>query len=174
MATAVLPHVSIDEYLHSVYQPDVDYVDGTLEERNLGEFDHADLQSELVTFFRNRSEEWNIRTVVETRVQTTPTRFRIPDICVMPLAWKRTQIIREAPMLCIEVLSPEDRMSNVLVRCREFNAMGRPEAWILDPKKRIAHRVTAAAVTELSNGALELAGTPITLDLAALFAVLDR
>ena len=34
--------LSIDEYLHTSYKPDVDFVDGEIEERNLGEFDsHA-------------------------------------------------------------------------------------------------------------------------------------
>ena len=45
--------VSIDEYLHTDYSPDVDYVDGELVERNVGEFDHADLQSEIVHYFRS-------------------------------------------------------------------------------------------------------------------------
>ncbi len=33
--------VSVDEYLHSVYEPDVDYVDGVLEDRNVGEKKHG-------------------------------------------------------------------------------------------------------------------------------------
>ena len=45
MASAVrVPFLSVEEYLHSSYEPDADYVDGFLEERNLGEFDHGDLQ----------------------------------------------------------------------------------------------------------------------------------
>ena len=43
MATAADPLVSLYEYLHSNYQRDMDYVDGVLEERNLGENTHADL-----------------------------------------------------------------------------------------------------------------------------------
>ena len=36
--------VSVEEYLNSDYQPDCDYVDGVLEERNLGEYNHGRLQ----------------------------------------------------------------------------------------------------------------------------------
>jgi hypothetical protein len=36
-ASAVVPFVSAEEYLHSDPQPDMDYVDGVTEERNLGE-----------------------------------------------------------------------------------------------------------------------------------------
>jgi hypothetical protein len=41
MATAA---VGIAEYLSTVYDPDCDYVDGEILERNLGAFDHARLQ----------------------------------------------------------------------------------------------------------------------------------
>jgi Uma2 family endonuclease len=174
MATAVLPHVSIETYLTSVYRPDVDYVDGQIEERNLGEYDHGDLQGELTTLFRNHADAWQIRAVPETRVQVAATRFRVPDICIMPLAWKRTPIIHEAPLLCLEVLSPEDRISRVLVRCREFLAMGVREVWVFDPAKRTAQRVTAEGTFMQDADILALAGTPIAIDLPALFAVLDR
>ena len=46
MATATL--VSLEEYLKTSYEPDCDYVDGVLEERNLGEWNHGDLQGEIV------------------------------------------------------------------------------------------------------------------------------
>ena len=36
--------ISVEDYLNTTYRPDVDYVDGEIEERNLGEFDHGDLQ----------------------------------------------------------------------------------------------------------------------------------
>lgn len=43
--------LSIEEYLHTSYSPDVDFVDGELEERNLGAFEHARLQYVLAAFF---------------------------------------------------------------------------------------------------------------------------
>jgi len=33
--------VSVDEYLHTSYDPDCDYVDGAIVERNVGERDHS-------------------------------------------------------------------------------------------------------------------------------------
>lgn len=34
MAAMTVPLVTVGEYLHSSYDPDVDYVDGALEDRN--------------------------------------------------------------------------------------------------------------------------------------------
>ena len=39
--------ISVREYRHTSYSPDCDYVDGRIEERNLGEYDHALLQTLL-------------------------------------------------------------------------------------------------------------------------------
>ncbi len=45
MATAaVATRMSVEEYLRTPFRPDVDFVDGVIEERNLGEWDHAWLQ----------------------------------------------------------------------------------------------------------------------------------
>jgi hypothetical protein len=64
MATTTQP-VTIDEYLHTAYHPDCDYIDGELQERNLGELDHGEVQGALVEWFRKHGKEWNIRTIPE-------------------------------------------------------------------------------------------------------------
>jgi Uma2 family endonuclease len=173
-ASAVVPFVSVEEYLRHFPEPDVDYVDGVLEERNLGEFDHADLETELGAIFRNHRIDWNVRAVVEVRVQVAPTRFRIPDLCVMPLSWKKTQIIREAPVLCMEVKSEGFTLKKERTRARDYLNMGVREVWILDPEKRTAYILRGEEMIEQREGVLKLAGTAIELHLAALFAVLDE
>ena len=40
--------ISIREYLNTSYRPDCDYVDGVVEERNLGELDHGWVQGNLI------------------------------------------------------------------------------------------------------------------------------
>jgi hypothetical protein len=39
---------SVEDYLHSVYEPDMDLVDGVLEDRNVGEFGHWKIQRALL------------------------------------------------------------------------------------------------------------------------------
>ena len=50
--------VSVREYLSSSYDPDCDYVDGVVEERNLGEKDHSSLQMAVAAYFYARRKEW--------------------------------------------------------------------------------------------------------------------
>src|SRR2546427_5946757 len=62
------PLVSVEEYVHSSYDPDCDYGDGASVERNVGELDHSDLQSEIVTYFRARNRKPGIYAFAEQRV----------------------------------------------------------------------------------------------------------
>src|SRR5947209_18141463 len=75
--------VSVDEYLHTVYEADCDYVDGMVVERNVGEKGHAKLQKRFLFYFEERRAVWNIFVIQELRVQVSPTRYRVPDICVV-------------------------------------------------------------------------------------------
>src|SRR5665213_3927362 len=112
--------IYVEQYLSTDYRPDVDYVDGEIEERNLGEFDHGDLQAAIGTALRNHQKDWGVRVVVETRIRTSPTRFRIPDVCVLSAALERERIITHPPLLCVEVLSPRDTLKAMRKRVQDF------------------------------------------------------
>jgi Uma2 family endonuclease len=165
--------ISVEKYLNTTYRPDVDYVDGRIERRNVGEFDHADVQGAIGTFLRNRQAEWSIRVVPEVRVQVSELHYRVPDICVMPQRWTREKIVRHPPLLCVEVLSPRDRLKRMRLRVQEFLNMGVSAVWILDPVKRTAYVCQGEATTAHTSGTLGVEGTPIEVDIESIFATLD-
>ncbi len=41
--------ISVEEYLHTVYRPDVEYVDGEIQERNVGEIEHSRTRRSILT-----------------------------------------------------------------------------------------------------------------------------
>ena len=45
---ADLPRISVEEYLRTSYRPDCDYVDGVIEERHVGEWEHSQIQSRIL------------------------------------------------------------------------------------------------------------------------------
>ena len=94
MSTATL--VSIEEYLGTSYRPDCDYVDGELQERNLGERRHSRTQMLLGAFLFQRETQWGIQVLPEQRVQVSKTRFRIPDLCVVLTCDPVTPIVTSA------------------------------------------------------------------------------
>src|SRR6185436_13011588 len=108
MSTATA--VSLSEYLTTSYRPDCDYLDGELLERNVGEWDHSRLQMLLSRYLSNREKQWGIVVVVEQRVQVKARRFRVPDITVVAGEPAAEPIITKPPFLCVEILSPSDRV----------------------------------------------------------------
>ena len=107
MGTTAL--VSVEEYLRTSY-PDADceYVDGRIVERNVGRIDHSHLQTAIARYLGNHYVK-RVWVGVEVRVQVKHTRFRVPDVTVMPGGMPEGEIIRTPPVIAVEVLSPDDR-----------------------------------------------------------------
>jgi Uma2 family endonuclease len=87
---------------------------------------------------------------VELRVQVSATRFRIPDVCLV-VGEPPDQIVKTPPFICIEVLSPDDRLSAMRQRVEDYLAFGVPYVWILDPATRQAWRCTPGAMQEVTE-----------------------
>jgi Uma2 family endonuclease len=172
MATATPLPISVSEYLHTSYHPDCDYVDGVIEERNLGELDHAELQGALLLYLNQFKREWGIRALTEIRVQTSPTRFRIADVAVVAVTAPREQIIQTLPLAVIEILSPQDRMPRFAERLDDYRKMGVRNIWIVDPATRKGFDCSTGSWNE--TVAFTVADSPIHIDLAAIFAVIDE
>jgi Uma2 family endonuclease len=174
-SAATTPYLSVEEYLNTVYRPDVDYVDGHIEERNLGEFDHGMLQGVIFQIFRNHRKDWNVRVALDTRLQVAGTSFRVPDVCVMSGSNPKEQILRSTPLLCIEVLSPKDTLRKIRLRGQDYFNMGVPVMWIFNPRLRnVTICLQDGSASKQSSGILTLPGTPIAVDLAEIYSALDE
>jgi len=159
--------ITIEEYLKTAYRPDCDYVDGEVQERNLGEYDHARLQLAIAAYFFIRRKEWGISVVPEQRVQVSPTRFRIPDVCVV-LGEPKEQIFRTPPFICVEILSSEDRLSRVTERLDDYVEFGVPYIFLLDPESRKAWRYTKGTLAGVPQ--LRTENPEMVVPLEELFA----
>jgi len=161
--------ISVEEYLATSYRPDCDYVDGRLVERNVGERDHSSLHAALSSFLFSRRKQWGIQVFVEQRIQVRPQRYRVPDICVI-VGVTDEQILTKPPFLCIEILSPEDRLSRVKERIDDYLAMGVPHVWLLDPRTRQAYAAdTMQGFREIKDRVLRIDNPAIEVPIDQLF-----
>ena len=173
-AASVLPQlITIEEYLASSYEPDLEYVDGVLEEKNMGEWDHSFLQSALSFWFFRHRAEWKIEVLAEYRTRTSKSRVRLPDVCVVRQGEPVEKVRVTASLLCIEILSPEDRPGRVMKRLDDFVQMGVENLWILDPSDRSAATYSRFGMKRLDGDRLAIPDSPIYLDVPAIFATLD-
>jgi Uma2 family endonuclease len=172
MATAP-PLLSIEEYLRTSYHPDADYVNGEIEERNLGEYEHGKIQGLIFHIFTLNRKEWATDVVVEQRIRIDSSRVRICDVAVLRADAPRESVTITAPLICIEILSPEDRLARAKEVLADYLAMGVQNIWLIDPIRRSAFTFDARGLHEANPTNLKVSNTPIHLDLTEAFAAID-
>jgi len=171
MATTTL--VPVEEYQRTTYHPDMEYVDGALLERHVGERMHSRLQS-LIGAALGPREQGRFHTYTEQRLRvSTQPRYRIPDLCVMALPYPRESVFTHPPHLIVEILSPDDEPADMLEKIADYLKFGVLHVWIPDPYR---HRLQVAYRDGLHDRPdlvveTELAGR---LYFAELFAKLDE
>ncbi len=163
--------ISLEEYLRSSYHPDCDYVDGEIQERNWGEFDHSAAQSFLTAWFFQHRHGWQLHVLPEMRIRVSATRVRIADICLMARSQPIEQVPTQPPLAVIEILSPEDRISRYGQRLADYRQMGIQNVWVIDPANRVGYDCSTAAWLPVEE--FRVVGTSISLQLSDLWRELS-
>ena len=133
---AVAELISAEQYLHTSFEHDAEFVGGRIVERAAPRYEHAYLQAFLAGELRAVDRRLGLRIVTEQRVQIRPDRFRVPDVCVLterPDDPFGRAIVTKPPYLCIEILSPEDTMAYTMEKVREYLSFGVEWVWVIDP-----------------------------------------
>ena len=176
MATQPIPEElwTVREYLRTSWSPDREFVDGRIDERNLGEKDHSIIQRYLTFLFMLKRAEWNVEVFPELRTQTQARRFRVPDVLVTRTGDDFERYVTNPPLIAIEILSPEDRLTAMQEKAAEYRGFGVQNIWIIDPVRRVAYRYAGTSLEEVRSGELTVLGTSIRVVLSELFAELDH
>ena len=133
---AVAELVSAEQYLHSSFEHDAEFVEGRLVERPMPTWEHACMQGFLIEELRAIGRRLALFAVPEQRVQTRPNRFRVPDVCVLtdkPEGEPGRRIVTRSAYLCVEILSPEDTAVDTMDKVREYLHFGVAWVWVIDP-----------------------------------------
>ncbi len=169
MATAAL--ISLEEYLNTSYEPDCGFVDGLLEEGSGAEWQHSRLHAVLGGYVRDRERKWSFRVAMSLSIRVSPSRVRIPDLCVIAEGDVPNGILTQPPLVCIEILSPGDRWARVEKRIEDFLALGVPHVWVFDPQERQVWDCMSTGRRLVTEQTLE--APPVSIHLLELFAELD-
>jgi Uma2 family endonuclease len=163
--------ISVEEYLRTTTDPDCEYVGGVLEERAVGEYDHATWQIILAGYFLVREKELGILSRPELRIQISADNFRVPDVTLLSRSAPREQIVTHPPLAVFEILSPEDSMTRTLEKLADYERMGIAAIWVIEPKKQLYYRYRDG---QLAPGTVfELPGTAFSVPMAEIAALAD-
>jgi Uma2 family endonuclease len=158
--------ISVDEYLSTSYDPDVEYVDGVLVKRNVGDWLHSLIQSNLIFHFRRKYP--GIYVVPELRSQTRPTRYRLPDVCVV-LQAPKPKFLLDAAFLAIEILSEDDRMSRMMEKLEEYDQKGISHIWLIDPRLQKVSVYAGGTLNEIRDAIIATTDPRLELSREEIF-----
>jgi Uma2 family endonuclease len=155
--------MDVEEYLHTSFEPDAEYLDGEVVERPMAEIRHADVQGNIYRHVWQYRRTLGIRVLTEIRIQITPTRYRVADLAV----WRNDNIgsgiPAVPPFLVLEILSHEDRMVRMVPKLEEYLSIGVEWIWVIDPQEKAAlyysrqePQGTACTVLRTENPKIEI------------------
>jgi Uma2 family endonuclease len=153
--------LSVEEYLHTSF-PDLDreYRDGEIVERSLPDYLHGKTQGLLSALFLTLGKDLPLYPCVETRMRVRSNRYLIPDVAVFH-PQEPDAVPETPPLVAIEILSPDDRMSEVREKLEEYRTWGVPHVWLVDPLSRRFYTCDAG-LTEASSLTVPELGIEVT------------
>jgi Uma2 family endonuclease len=164
--------IPLSEYLQTTYHPDQEYVDGELQERNVGKTDHARVQALLAMWSGAHEDQWQIVVTTEQRVRVAVGRVRIPDVTLVRPGALNEDVLSAPPLCVIEILSPDDTFSRTWEKAKDYRKMGIENIWLIDPSTRSGQASTPEGWRETLEFAIQ--GSPVCLSLVDIFNKLDR
>ena len=99
----------------------------------------------------------------------TDRHYRVPDFCIVAGPEPDEAVLNTRPLLCVEILSPEDRMSRMHKKVADYLAFGVQYVWILDPRTKKATVCTEFETYEVTDGFLRTENPAIEIPLSQIF-----
>jgi Uma2 family endonuclease len=165
---ATKTQITAEQYLRMTFEHDAEFVHGEIMERSMPDWIHSTLQYLILLRFAASTGD-QLFPRPELRLKLAPDVFRIPDISVV------TQppdgiVPDRPPLVTIEILSKDDRHSNLMQKLEEYIAWGVPNIWVIDPATQRFSIYTELGLQNVSS--FSLAGYPFQLAPADLFSQL--
>jgi Uma2 family endonuclease len=145
----------------------VEFVDGALVERNVGDWPHSLTQSNILVALRWKYP--HLKAVAGLRSKTASTRYRVPDVTVL-LTAPQSDYLLDPAFVAVEVLSEDDVMSRVIEKFKEYATKGVPNIWLIDPRLQLMWVYRPPALVEIEGDTISTADSSIELSRAEIFA----
>ena len=172
-----LPLVSVDDYLSTSYpEGDREYLDGVVVDRNGGTPGHSALQKILIVHLAAFEKTLQLAVRPECRTRIAETRYRVPDVLVMERPFRHTErVVLDAPLLVIEIVSPDDKHVETLRRFREYERLGVRYIVQMDPEDRTTYMFSSGNLVRRDDlTSIETRNGQLPFHSRELLALLDE
>jgi Uma2 family endonuclease len=143
----------LEEYLHTSFELDCEYVDGAIVERGSPDLAHSKTHAHVAGIFGDLARTRPFHGNISLRSRVRPTRIRIPDVSIYAGTEPTEDVPSTPPLVAVEILS-DDYHSNLMQKFEEYSTWGVPYIWLVNPRGRKLHRYVDGSLTEIA--ALEI------------------
>jgi len=150
--------IGVEEYLGLVFndRPEPDYVHGEVVERALPTPIHSQIQAALILLLAPLRQRMRLFLLPELRVQIEPRLFRVADLAVYRESLPQGRYATIPAYLAVEIVSPDDRHSELTERLEDYRRWGVPHVWLVDPQLKRLYEYSEAGLLQHANlGLLE-------------------
>jgi Uma2 family endonuclease len=105
---------------------------------------------------------------LQVTVRLNPATYFVPDVIAdraLPDDYPT-----EPVLLCVEILSPEGRLSSMISKCEAYHEWGVKYCWIVDPLKQVAYEYHAGAALTSVEQTGSLHAGDLLVQLSELFS----
>ena len=163
---ATKTQITAEQYLRMTFEPDAEFVHGEIVERAMPDYIHGRLEFLISLAFGRLIQSSRLYPCLEVRMKLATDVYRIPDVAVFT---KSQQPVPDTPpLVAIEILSKDDRHSDLMQKLEEYLTWGVANIWVVDP---ITKRFSAYTHLGLQNvSSFTLPDYPFQLTPSDLFS----
>jgi len=167
---ATKTQITAEQYLRMTFEHDAEFVHGEIVQRSMPDYTHARVQAILAYLFERLRPTYVLFVCAELRLRLAPDIIRIPDITVIADQRPQQSVPDQPPLITIEILSKDDRHSNLMQKLEEYRVWGVPNIWVIDPATQRFSIYTELRLQNVSS--FSLPNYPFQLSPAELFSQL--
>ncbi len=139
----------------------------------MGDAPHSIVLQALLMELGIRAKAWNIRVLPVHRVKVGGGRQHLTDICVLVDDQPLPDALGVPPLLCIEIVSPEDGAAAMDEKIEAFLEAGVKVVWEIYPSRKKAYQIVNGA-NRSTDTQLTVPGTDILVYSSEIFAGLHE
>ncbi len=144
------------EYFNTEFEVTPDFVEGVIEERNVGGPEHTNWQRALMRWFLLDHGFQPLIAATEVTIRVMPGHHRVADLAVFRRAPHGTaSVITDTPLVVIEILSPSDSYRRLKARLQDYEAMGVRNLFVVESRTEITRFQDGRFIPAQDRSALE-------------------
>jgi len=145
------------QYFATTFEREPELVHGELVERPLPNLIHGRTQQRLAVHLDGLGY-----CCTEVRMRLAEDLYRIPDIAVFEGTGPADAVPAIAPLLVVEISSPDDRLAAMLQKLEEYRVWGVQHIWLIEPELKRKHVYDHGSLREVSRLELPQFGLAVT------------